>query len=211
MFCSRCGKEIADNSKFCGACGNKVSGKIEDSNSNILKVEKIKSVLTEGIKVKHYRSIIIICCLVISGIFVISVFQHSSRDFGVVSWGMTKEEVIKKEGKRGNKRYEESGDHIRFYGVKIDGETVDVNYNFDRNSLTGAKYELYFKPRLYGVAAANKQIKAFEKRYGDYVEDDYGGGGIAYTFSEDKRTEVVLDIYTPGTDELYITFEYYAK
>ncbi len=34
MFCSKCGKEIPDESKFCGSCGADLTGKVVVKNQN---------------------------------------------------------------------------------------------------------------------------------------------------------------------------------
>lgn len=43
MYCPKCGREIPDNSKYCGVCGAKVE---QIDSEKLLKMERIKSIST---------------------------------------------------------------------------------------------------------------------------------------------------------------------
>lgn len=43
MFCSECGKEVDDKSKFCGSCGNQIKSEAEKSNTENKKQTKTET------------------------------------------------------------------------------------------------------------------------------------------------------------------------
>jgi len=51
MFCSKCGKEISDNSTFCQYCGEKIEGVQKESNSSEIITERQKIIMD---KLKPY-------------------------------------------------------------------------------------------------------------------------------------------------------------
>lgn len=109
MFCSKCGKKIVDNAKFCDGCGNMI---INTSSEN-KKPENIKR--NQGICVKcsgsgYVRSTVkLICCIILvvlligsqlSGLpvmfltgdagVVFFIFAALSLDIGLLYWGFKK-------------------------------------------------------------------------------------------------------------------------
>ena len=56
MFCSKCGRKIEENDKFCKGCGSKVVGE-EGSKGDLLK-EELKEEIKKEIKQEEFKEVI---------------------------------------------------------------------------------------------------------------------------------------------------------
>lgn len=162
MFCSKCGKLVTDDMKFCSSCGEKIE--IFNEAESIIPTPT-KNVITNKSPVNKKVIFIAMVAIVILGLivtnFIINRPISGPEVLYDLKWGMTYEQVKAVDSKIRTQEIKQLNSNER--GVFL--STIDYNYMHIDSKYDGATITYHF--------GANNSLEKIEIQYGANEEVKY--------------------------------------